>query len=70
MKTTISGSHNATITEQKKSGTNLRNIVGQPIWQRITLLIVLGYEGLGALAGGSLLVAAPDGRLMEQQTNW
>lgn len=34
-------------------------------WQRITLLAVLGYEGLGALLGGVLLVAAPDGRYME-----
>ena len=34
-------------------------------WQRITLLSVLGYEGAGAILGGSLLVAAPDGRLLE-----
>lgn len=34
-------------------------------WQRITLLSILGYEGAGALAGGILLVAAPDGRLMD-----
>jgi hypothetical protein len=33
-------------------------------WQRSTLLAVLGYEGLGALVGGSLLVAKPDGRYM------
>ncbi len=65
MKTTISGSHNAKIMEQKQSDINSHNMVRQPIWQRITLLIVLGYEGLGALAGGSLLVAAPDGRLMD-----
>jgi hypothetical protein len=65
METTISGSRSANITEQKQSGTNSRNKVRQPSWQRITLLIVLGYEGLGALAGGSLLVAAPDGRLMD-----
>jgi hypothetical protein len=38
---------------------------GQRRWQRIILLIVLGYEGLGALAGGGLLVAAPDGRYMD-----
>ena len=37
----------------------------QPTWQRVILLIVLGYEGIGALLGGSLLVAAPDGRLMD-----
>jgi hypothetical protein len=65
MKTTISGSHNGTIAEQKQSGKNLRNIACQATWQRITLLIVLGYERLGALTGGSLLVAEPDGRLMD-----
>ena len=36
-----------------------------PIWQRTVLLIVLGYEGAGALAGGSLLIIAPDGKLMD-----
>jgi len=36
----------------------------QRLWQRITLLTVLGYEGLGALVGGALLVAKPDGRSM------
>lgn len=39
--------------------------VGQSKLQRIILLFVLGYEGAGALLGGSLLVAAPDGRLMD-----
>ena len=34
-------------------------------WQRITLLTVLGYEGLGSLTGGALLVAGPDGRTMD-----
>jgi Protein of unknown function (DUF998) len=38
--------------------------VGHSKWQRIVLLIVLGYEGTGALLGGSLLVTAPDGRFM------
>lgn len=37
----------------------------QPRWQRIILLSVLGYEGAGALAGGILLVTAPDGRYMD-----
>lgn len=32
---------------------------------RITLLTVLGYEALGCLTGGVLLVAAPDGRYMD-----
>ena len=34
-------------------------------WQRLSLLTVLGFEGAGALVGGSLLVAEPDGRYME-----
>lgn len=34
-------------------------------WERITLLAVLGYEGLGALLGGALLLAKPDGRYMD-----
>src|SRR5262245_28296522 len=40
-------------------------MLGQRRWQRITLLAVLAYEGLGALAGGALLVARPDGRYMD-----
>jgi hypothetical protein len=36
----------------------------QRLWQRIALLTVLGYEGAGALAGGALLVARPDGAYM------
>jgi hypothetical protein len=35
------------------------------VWPRIVLLIVLGYEAAGALVGGALLIAAPDGRLMK-----
>lgn len=38
---------------------------GQRIWQRIILLVVLGYEAAGCLLGGTLLIAAPDGRLMD-----
>jgi hypothetical protein len=34
-------------------------------WQRIILLIVLGYEGLGALVGGAMLAVAPDGHTMK-----
>lgn len=44
---------------------NPDKIFRQPAWQRITLLIVLGYEGIGALLGGSLLIIAPDGKLMD-----
>lgn len=39
--------------------------VAQPKWQRLTLLSVLCYEAVGCLLGGSLLVAAPDGGLMD-----
>jgi uncharacterized protein len=42
-----------------------KSVIRQPTWQRIILLIVLGYEGTGALLGGILLAAAPDGRLMD-----
>ena len=38
---------------------------GQRKWQRASLLAVLGYEGPGALVGGSLLVAKPDGCYMD-----
>jgi hypothetical protein len=38
-------------------------------WQRVILLIVLGYEAAGCLLGGSFLVAAPDGRLMDMPVN-
>lgn len=48
-------------------GTNV--IVHRPVWQRIILLIVLGYEGAGSLAGGTLLIIAPDGKLMDMQVD-
>ena len=37
----------------------------QPRWQRIALLAVLAYEGLGGIAGGMMLTLAPDGRYMD-----
>ena len=40
-------------------------MLSQRTWQRIVLLVVLGYEGLGALTGGGLLIARPDGRYMD-----
>jgi hypothetical protein len=40
-------------------------VAGQRKWQRIALLTVLGYEGLGAIAGGTFLVARPDGSAMK-----
>jgi len=39
--------------------------VQQALWQRIILLTVLAYEGLGGLVGGVLLIVAPDGHLMK-----
>lgn len=56
---------NVKIPDQSQSEKYPCNTDRQPTWQRITLLIVLAYEGLGALTGGSLLVAEPDGRLMD-----
>jgi hypothetical protein len=50
---------------QIKAPKDTVNIYRQPVWQRITLLIILAYEGAGALAGGILLVIEPDGRLMD-----
>jgi hypothetical protein len=40
-------------------------MLNQRRWQRIILLIVLAYEGLGCLSGGAFLVAGPDGRYMK-----
>jgi hypothetical protein len=51
------------------SDNGIKSVSYQPRWQWITLLIILGYEAAGALAGGILLVAAPDGRLMDMQVN-
>lgn len=45
--------------------TSSHGMVRQPIWQHIILLSIFGYERAGALLGGGLLVAAPDGRLMD-----
>ena len=50
-----------------KDDTIYLNVAAVPAslrWQRLILLIVLAYEAAGALLGGSLLVLAPDGRLM------
>lgn len=43
----------------------IRKVIRQPKWLQVILLSVLGYEGAGCLAGGSLLIAAPDGHLMD-----
>jgi hypothetical protein len=36
-----------------------------PLWCRITLLTILAYEALGAIAGGILLIAEPRGSYMQ-----
>lgn len=38
-------------------------------WLRLLLLSILGYEAAGCLAGGTTLMAAPDGRLMDMPVN-
>jgi hypothetical protein len=53
-----------------KEKVNVKNelqeqIVRQFLWQRITLLVILGYEAAGCMLGGALLAVAPDGRLMD-----
>lgn len=50
---------------QAKLQSDTSKSINQPILYRIILLIVLGYEGAGALAGGTLLIIAPDGKLMD-----
>ena len=45
-------------------GASGNQVPSLPRWQRIILLSVLGYEAAGCLAGGGLLIAAPDGRYM------
>jgi hypothetical protein len=40
-------------------------VIKQPLWQRIILLFVLGYEGLGGIIGGFFLIIQPDGHLMQ-----
>jgi hypothetical protein len=52
-------------TENTGKATLVQKNNSQPKWTRITLLSVLGYEALGAMLGGSLLVAAPGGRYMD-----
>jgi len=39
--------------------------MSQTLWTRIVLLTILAYEAAGCLFGGTLLIAAPDGRYMD-----
>ncbi|MBN2412466.1 DUF998 domain-containing protein [candidate division KSB1 bacterium] len=52
------------IEHDKKELQDRKNINRQK-WLRIVLLVILGYEAAGALSGGILLIAAPDGRIMD-----
>lgn len=54
-----------TVTLQRGSFSEVYHKSTQPLWLRIILLSVLGYEALGCLAGGIMLTVAPDGRLMD-----
>ncbi len=47
----------------------IQNKIVQPLWQRIILLTVLGYEALGCLLGGTLLIEEPDGRNMDMHVD-
>lgn len=42
-----------------------KKMVPQPVWQRIILLMILGYEAAGCLLGSALLILEPDGRYMD-----
>ncbi len=42
-----------------------RSHTGIAQWQWVILLVVLAYEALGCLAGGSMLTAVPDGSIMK-----
>lgn len=46
-----------------------KNTIGQQAWQRMTLLGVLAYEALSSFIGGYLLMAAPDGKLMNMSVD-
>jgi hypothetical protein len=43
----------------------VQKLPGLKRWQRVALLVVLGYEAAGCLLGGSFLAIRPDGRLMD-----
>jgi hypothetical protein len=58
-----------TTIEYFQNETQKQRQVNQHWWQRLTLLTVLGYEGAGCLLGASLLIIAPDGRLMDMPVN-
>jgi len=54
-----------TTLEYPKKKLQVQSKLRQPKWQRIILLSVIGYEAAGCLLGGSFLIGAPDGRIMD-----
>ena len=42
-----------------------QEMITQKKWQQIVLLVMLGFEAAGALLGGVLLLASPDGRYLD-----
>ncbi|MHB1279467.1 MAG: hypothetical protein ACYC1Q_13850 [Bacteroidia bacterium] len=50
---------------KKAENTQPNSSPALPLLIRITLLTVLGYEALGCLAGGAMLIAAPDGSYLQ-----
>jgi hypothetical protein len=54
-----------TITTRQNIHRNAGKEHPRPDWTRIILLVVLGYEAAGCLVGGSMLMATPDGSLMD-----
>ena len=53
------------VTRGMARGTVTAGTAARTSWERILLLCILGYEGVGGLVGGTMLVAAPDGSSME-----
>jgi hypothetical protein len=53
----------------RNSKMNLKKEYPLKTWQRVVLLVILGYEGAGALTGGGLLAASPDGRFMDMSVS-
>lgn len=54
----------STAIYDSRKGLQSEHTMRQGKWQRVILLIVLAYEAAGCLFGGSLLIGAPDGRMM------
>ena len=53
-----------TIASEQVAAHPAGSAVEMPRWQRRLLLVLLGYEALGCLAGGAMLMADPSGDVM------